>query len=95
LMTVRAAKELLPHIEPHEAPRVAAKRLNLLVLGEDEAVRFAATEAIESLPAAVNDYLGGKKAAIGRLIGETIRRTGGRADPEQVRTILEEELAKR
>ena len=27
----------------------------------------------------------GKKAAIGRLIGETIKRTGGRANPDQVR----------
>jgi aspartyl-tRNA(Asn)/glutamyl-tRNA(Gln) amidotransferase subunit B len=74
---------------------VAAGRLNLLVLGEDDAVRTAALETIDAFPAAADDYLGGKKAAIGRLIGETIRRTGGRANPDQVRQILEEELAKR
>jgi len=95
LLTTRAAKELLPQIEPDEAPRVAAERLNLLVLGEEDAVRAAALETIAAFPAAVDDYIGGKKAAIGRLIGETIRRTGGRANPDQVRQILEEELAKR
>jgi aspartyl-tRNA(Asn)/glutamyl-tRNA(Gln) amidotransferase subunit B len=95
LLTTRAAKELLPQIEPNESPRVAAGRLNLLVLGEDDAVRTAALETIDAFPAAADDYLGGKKAAIGRLIGETIRRTGGRANPDQVRQILEEELAKR
>jgi Asp-tRNA(Asn)/Glu-tRNA(Gln) amidotransferase B subunit len=41
----------------------------------------------------VRDYRGGKAAAIGRLIGETIRRTEGRANPDQVRRVLEEELA--
>jgi Asp-tRNA(Asn)/Glu-tRNA(Gln) amidotransferase B subunit len=45
-----------------------------------------------AFPAAVRDYRGGKSAAIGRLIGETIRRTGGRANPDQVRRVLEEEL---
>ena len=38
-------------------------------------------------------YQSGKTAAIGRLIGETIRRTGGRASPDQVRRVLEEELS--
>ena len=35
---------------------------------------------------------GGKKAAIGRLIGETIKATGGRANPDKVRTLLLEAL---
>jgi Asp-tRNA(Asn)/Glu-tRNA(Gln) amidotransferase B subunit len=47
---------------------------------------------MEAFPAAVRDYRGGKTAAIGRLIGETIRRTGGRANPDHVRRVLEEEL---
>jgi Asp-tRNA(Asn)/Glu-tRNA(Gln) amidotransferase B subunit len=40
----------------------------------------------------VADYKSGKKAAIGRLMGETIRVTGGRGRPEIVRTVLEELL---
>jgi aspartyl-tRNA(Asn)/glutamyl-tRNA(Gln) amidotransferase subunit B len=70
----------------------AAARLNLLVLDDDDAVRSAAREIIAAFPAAVNDFRGGKTAAIGRLIGETIRRTGGRASPDLVRRVLEEEL---
>ena len=94
LETARAAKELLPQIEPGELPRSAAARLDLLVLDEEEVVRDAARETLAAFPAAAADYLGGKQAAIGRLIGETIRRTGGRASPDQVRRILEEELAR-
>ncbi|MCC7022708.1 MAG: Asp-tRNA(Asn)/Glu-tRNA(Gln) amidotransferase subunit GatB [Thermomicrobiales bacterium] len=94
-LTGRAAKELLPQLEPGESARSAAKRLNLLVLEEEDAVRGAALQAMEAHPAAVADYTKGKKAAIGRLIGETIRLTGGRASPDQVRRLLEEELAQR
>lgn len=93
-LTARAAKELLPQIEEGESPLAAATRLNLLVLDEEDTVRQAALDAMAAFPAAVVDFQGGKTAAIGRLIGETIRRTGGRADPDQVRRVLEEELAR-
>jgi aspartyl-tRNA(Asn)/glutamyl-tRNA(Gln) amidotransferase subunit B len=94
-LTVRAAKELLPQVAADESPRAAAARLDLLVLDEVETVRAAAVETLEAFPTAVADYTSGKKAAIGRLIGETLKRTGGRANPDQVRAILAEELAKR
>ncbi len=91
-LTARAAKELLPRIEDGEMPRAAAARLNLLALDDEAAVRSAMTETLTAFPAAVADYRGGKQAAIGRLIGETIKRTGGRAKPDQVRRLLEETL---
>jgi aspartyl-tRNA(Asn)/glutamyl-tRNA(Gln) amidotransferase subunit B len=88
----RAAKQLLPQLGEGEPVLAAAARLNLLVLGEEAVIRQAVLETMEAFPAAVHDYRGGKAAAIGRLIGETIRRTGGRANPEQVRQVLVEEL---
>ena len=91
-LTSRAAKELLPQIGDGEMPRAAAARLNLLVLDDEGAVRAAVTETLTAFPSAVADYRGGKTAAIGRLIGETIKRTGGRAKPDQVRRLLEEGL---
>ncbi|HZA93627.1 MAG TPA: hypothetical protein VE420_13465, partial [Gemmatimonadales bacterium] len=91
-LSARAAKELLPQLGEGEAVLSAAARLNLLVLGEEAIIRDAVLETMAAFPAAVQDYRGGKTAAIGRLIGETIRRTGGRASPDQVRRVLEEEL---
>ena len=91
-LTGRAAKELLPQIGEGEAVLIAAERLNLLVLDEEDLVRHAALETMAENSAAVSAYRDGKTAAIGRLIGETIRRTGGRANPDQVRRVLEEEL---
>lgn len=92
-LTMRAAKELLPQLAAGEAPRAAAERLNLLSLDDDSAIRAAVAETLNAFPAAVADYRNGKTAAIGRLIGETIRRTGGRANPDAVRRLLVEALA--
>lgn len=87
-LTARAAKDLLPQIEDGEMPMDAAERFNLLSLDDADVVTQAAAEAIEANPAVVQDYLGGKKAAVGRLIGETMKRTGGRAKPDVVRETL-------
>jgi aspartyl-tRNA(Asn)/glutamyl-tRNA(Gln) amidotransferase subunit B len=84
-----------PQIEAGESPRAAARRLDLLVLDEEETVRAAVLQAMDAQPTAVADFVKGKRAAIGRLIGETIRLTGGRASPDQVRRLLEDELARR
>jgi aspartyl-tRNA(Asn)/glutamyl-tRNA(Gln) amidotransferase subunit B len=91
-LTMRAAKELLPQLEAGESPRAAAKRLNLVSLDDVDALREAVTLTLAAFPAAVSDYRGGKKAAIGRLIGEAIKATGGRANPDTVRALLEEAL---
>jgi aspartyl-tRNA(Asn)/glutamyl-tRNA(Gln) amidotransferase subunit B len=87
-LTGRAAKELLPAIEPGESPEAAAARLNLLALDDAGLVTEAARAAIANNPAVVEDYRKGKTAAIGRLMGETMRATGGRAKPDQVREAL-------
>lgn len=92
-LTLRAAKELLPQLSAGEEPRTAAERLNLLSLDDDSALRAAVVETLNAFPEAVSDYRKGKTAAIGRLIGETIRRTGGRANPDVVRRLLVEALA--
>jgi aspartyl-tRNA(Asn)/glutamyl-tRNA(Gln) amidotransferase subunit B len=87
-LTGRAAKDLLQGLDAGEMPATAAERLNLLSLDDADEVRSAAQAAIDGNPAAVADYVSGKKAAIGRLIGETMKRTGGRAKPDDVRGAL-------
>ncbi len=91
-LTTRAAKELLPQIGEGESTRAAAARLDLLALDDEGAVWSAVAAALAEKPGVVADYRGGKLAAIGRWIGESIRRTGGRAKPDQVRRLLEEAL---
>ena len=42
-------------------------------MDDQDAIRCSGKDAIEAFPAAVADYRRGKTAAIGRLIGETIK----------------------
>lgn len=91
-MTPGAAKQLLPRLEWAEDVLTAARRFDLIALDDDDVVRTAIVETIAALPEAVADFQRGKSAAIGRLIGETIRRTGGRAKPDVVRRLLLEAL---
>jgi aspartyl-tRNA(Asn)/glutamyl-tRNA(Gln) amidotransferase subunit B len=92
-LTGRGAKALMAAIAPGEDVRSAAERMNLISVGDADVLRAAALEVIAANPAAVADYRGGKKAAIGRLMGETIRATGGRGRPDTVRAVLEELLS--
>lgn len=87
-LTGSAAKSVLAGLEDGETPTAAAERLNLLAIDDDGAVVEAARAAMEANPAAVADFRGGKQAAIGRLIGDTMKRTGGRAKPDDVRAAL-------
>jgi len=89
----RAAKELVPQINSGESVQAAAQRLNLLVLTDESALREAVQATLAAFPAAVADYRAGKQAAIGRLIGEAIKRTGGRAKPDEVRRLLIEAIS--
>lgn len=91
-ITGRAAKELLTQIEAGDDVAATANRLNLLSLDDRTEIETAAKDVLEQFPGAVEDYRRGKSAAIGRLIGETIKRTGGRADPDVVRQVLIENL---
>jgi aspartyl-tRNA(Asn)/glutamyl-tRNA(Gln) amidotransferase subunit B len=87
-LTGRAAKDLLPQLMDGESPADGAARLNLLALDDSAAVLEAARAAVAKNPGAVADFRNGKQAAIGRLIGETMRNTGGRAKPDEVRNML-------
>jgi len=44
--------------------------------------------AIEAQPKAADDVRSGKDAAIGRLVGEVMKRSGGSADATAVRDLL-------
>ena len=91
-LTGRAAKDLVTKIEPSETVAAAAERLNLVSIEDTDQILTAVQATLEAFPQAVSDYRGGKKSAIGKLIGETMRRTSGRGKPDVVRRLLEEEL---
>lgn len=91
-ITVRSAKELVPELDVDESPRAGAERRSLLTLEDQDEISNAVVAAMAANPEAVQDFRNGKQAAIGRLIGETMKRTGGRANPDAVRSSLTDAL---
>ncbi|MEK7331248.1 MAG: Asp-tRNA(Asn)/Glu-tRNA(Gln) amidotransferase subunit GatB [Candidatus Eisenbacteria bacterium] len=51
--------------------------------------------AIDENPGPVAQYLGGKTATLGFLVGQVMKKSGGQAVPQTVKELLEAELAKR
>ena len=64
----------------------------LVQISDDGPIREAAQEAINEFPQSVEDYHSGKEKAIGFLVGQVMRKTKGRANPELVNQILKELL---
>jgi aspartyl-tRNA(Asn)/glutamyl-tRNA(Gln) amidotransferase subunit B len=50
---------------------------------------------LDENPGPVGQYLGGKTATLGFLVGQVMKKSGGQAVPQTVKELLEAELAKR
>jgi aspartyl-tRNA(Asn)/glutamyl-tRNA(Gln) amidotransferase subunit B len=59
----------------------------LFAIPKTEIEKFC-MEAIQENPKAVQDYLGGKKQALNFLVGQVMKKTRGRADPEETAKII-------
>ncbi|MCZ2110248.1 MAG: Asp-tRNA(Asn)/Glu-tRNA(Gln) amidotransferase subunit GatB [Dehalococcoidia bacterium] len=64
------------------------------ISGADELTGIART-VIAANDKAVADYHAGKNSAIGFLMGQVMRQTGGRANPQVVQELLRQELGKK
>lgn len=73
-------------------PMTYARDHNLLIVHDDHALMAAVEEAIAQNPQAVEDYRGGKKKAMGALVGYVMKVTHGKADPAEASRLLVEKL---
>ena len=64
----------------------------LLQVTDEGAVDTWIEDAIEAQPQAADDVRSGKEAAIGRLVGEVMKRSGGAADAKSVKEKLLQQL---
>ena len=64
----------------------------LAMIRDTDGLEETVTEILTENPGPVSDYQAGKKKAIGFLVGQVMKRTKGRADPELVKELLEKHL---
>ena len=63
-------------------------REGLVQVSDEGALQGAVAEVLAASPEQVAAYRGGKKAAIGWFVGQVINKTGGKANPRVVNSLL-------
>ena len=73
-------------------PRAYVRERGLERMSDPDALRSLVTAALEAHPAKVREYRDGKKGLLGFFMGQIMRETEGKADPELVQGLLRNEL---
>ncbi len=95
-VTPKSARSLLPELlfEGGDPERLVRER-GLEAVADTGALEAAVDEALAAHPNAVASFAAGDAKSLNFLMGQVMRRTGGKADPGRVRELLAERLARR
>ena len=87
------AKEVFEQIfKENVDPEVYIEEHGLKTVNDEGALKATIEQIVSKNPQSVADYKGGKKKAIGFLVGQTMKAMKGKADPASVNKILKEIL---
>jgi len=75
-----------------EDPARIVERKGITQISDEEEISQVIEEVIGENPKSVEDYKGGKQKAIGFLVGQVMRKTKGRANPQLVNEMLRKSL---
>jgi aspartyl-tRNA(Asn)/glutamyl-tRNA(Gln) amidotransferase subunit B len=88
-----AAKEVFAAIcETGEEPAAAVERLGLGQVSDTSQIERWIDEVIEENAGPVAQYRAGKTQTLGFLVGQVMKRSGGRAEPKTVQKLVREAL---
>jgi aspartyl-tRNA(Asn)/glutamyl-tRNA(Gln) amidotransferase subunit B len=76
-------------------PEELAKKHGLVQESDAGALSAVAEKVLEANPSVVADFLGGKEKALTFLVGQLMKETKGRANPQVAQELLREALARR
>ena len=92
-INLRTAKGVLAQVaETGRAPREIVADQGLAQVSDESMVQAVVADVVAANPQAVADFKGGKRSAIGFLIGQVMQRMRGTGNPEIVRRALEHAL---
>jgi aspartyl-tRNA(Asn)/glutamyl-tRNA(Gln) amidotransferase subunit B len=90
-----AAKEVFAAVRgSDEEPAAASARLGLAQVGDEAQIERWIDEVVEQHAGPVAQYRAGKLQILGFLVGQVMKRSGGRAEPKTVQRLLREALAR-
>ena len=93
-ITTNTAKSLLDQVEATgNAPVEIVERENLAQVSDEGALRQVIADVIAGNPDQVETYRAGKESVIGWFVGQVMRESKGKANPQLVQELLREMLA--
>ena len=75
------------------SPEKIVNDKGLVQITDTGAIESVVAEVIANNPKAVDEYRAGKKKAIGSLVGQVMKLTKGKANPQLVNKLLADKLA--
>ena len=95
-ISITMAKTVLEEVfSSGEAPAKIVRDQGYTQISDSSAVEAVVSQAIESNPKALADYIEGKENAAKFLVGQVMKATKGQAKPELVNTLVNQELEAR
>jgi aspartyl-tRNA(Asn)/glutamyl-tRNA(Gln) amidotransferase subunit B len=89
----RIAKDVLEKMwSSGESAATIVEREGLLQLSDEAAIQAAVDAVLAASPEQAASYRGGRSAALGWFVGQVMRRTGGKANPQLVNALLKKKL---
>lgn len=79
-------------LESGKDPETIVKEKGLVQISDEGAIREIVEKVIAANPQSVNDYRNGKERALGFLVGQVMKETKGKANPQLVNKLLVEIL---
>ena len=92
-LSSRMAREVLEEmIASGDAPEAVVERKGMRQISDEDALSGFVEEVLAAFPDRVEAYKDGKKGLIGFFMGQVMQKTGGSANPQVVRNLLQESL---
>ncbi len=93
-LNTSTGKSLLDTVQKTgRAPGEIVQVEGLSQVSDEDAIRSICSQVVSENPQQVETYRSGKTGLIGWFIGQAMKKSGGKADPQLVRKILEELLS--
>ncbi|XOV90925.1 MAG: Asp-tRNA(Asn)/Glu-tRNA(Gln) amidotransferase subunit GatB [Bacteroidota bacterium] len=92
-----ASQQLFPYLlkHPEESIEEAVGHLNIGLESDSGSIQSTIDEVIAASPDKVKAYNNGKKGLIGMFMGEVMKKTNGKVDPQLANKLLKETLEKK
>lgn len=81
-------------LETGAQPKEIVEKEGLSVISDEGAIKELVQKVVANNPAQVQAYKGGKTNLMGFFVGQIMKETKGRANPQVINKLLSEELNK-